>query len=48
MNIDMDSVLDREELDVPGAEGTVEEERKVRTDSDRSLQKGLIRWMGTR
>ena len=48
MNIDKDPILGQEELDAQAAENTTEERRKVDSDSDRSLQAGLIRWMGTR
>lgn len=48
MNADMNPILDREELDARSVESTAEEKREARPGSDRSLQEGLIRWMGTR
>ena len=48
MNTDMNQILGQEEVDAQGVESTTEEERKARSTNDRSLQEGLIRWMGTR
>lgn len=48
MNADKGPILGQEERGARGIEGVTGIEREGRSDGDRSLQEGLIRWMGTR